>query len=63
MRRRGKHGVPPQGFLLKPAKQAFEKNLIKDALDTAGGNRAKAAQLLGISRTVLYDKMKAYGLG
>ncbi len=52
----------PGNFLLKPAKQAFEKALIQDALAEAGGNRVTAARLLGISRTVLYDKMKAYDL-
>ena len=52
----------PGNFLLKPAKQAFEKALVQDALAEAGGNRVTAARLLGISRTVLYDKMKAYDL-
>ncbi len=49
-------------FRLQPARQAFERNLIADALAAAGGNRSKAAELLGISRTLLYEKMGKYGL-
>ena len=42
--------------------QAFERELIRDALAAAGGNRVKAAALLDISRTVLYEKMEQYQL-
>lgn len=35
---------------------------IKAALDYCGGNRAKAARYLGISRTALYQKLKRYKL-
>lgn len=49
-------------YRLKPARQAFERALIQDALGAAGGNKAKAAALLGISRTVLYDKLEQYRL-
>ena len=34
----------------------------EDALAAAGGNRVKAAALLDISRTVLYEKMEQYQL-
>lgn len=62
-KRRQSSGKAAQGaFLLKPAKQAFEKELIRDALAAAGGVRSQAAQLLGISRTVLYEKMERYRL-
>ena len=47
-------------YRLRPAKQAFERELIRDALAAAGGNRVKAAELLGISRTVLYEKLEKY---
>lgn len=47
---------------LKTAKQSFEKDYIKDVLQSVQGNRTKAAKILGISRTVLYDKMEAYHL-
>ncbi len=42
---------------------ALEKQLIKEALDRAGGNRTKAADELGIYRRLLYAKIKEYGLG
>jgi two-component system response regulator AtoC len=42
---------------------ALEKQLIKEALDRAGGNRTKAAEELGIYRRLLYAKIKEYGLG
>lgn len=49
-------------FRLRPARQAFEREFIRDALAAANGNRAKAAGLLGISRTVLYEKLEQYQL-
>ena len=52
----------PGDFRLRPARRAFERELIRDALAAAGGNRVKAAELLDISRTVLYEKMEQYGL-
>jgi DNA-binding NtrC family response regulator len=50
-------------YKLIPAKQAFEKSLIQDALMTCEGNRKRAAELLGISRTMLYNKMAQYEIG
>jgi two-component system response regulator AtoC len=41
----------------------LERQLIKEALDRAGGNRTKAADELGIYRRLLYAKIKEYGLG
>jgi DNA-binding NtrC family response regulator len=40
-----------------------EKTLIDNALRRVAGNQAKAAQLLGIPRTTLRDKMAKYGIG
>lgn len=37
-----------------------ERSSILEALQNAGGNRLKAAKLLGISRASLYNKLKAY---
>jgi transcriptional regulator with PAS, ATPase and Fis domain len=39
-----------------------ERQVIQETLKSAGGNKAKAARLLGIHRTSLYEKMKAHGL-
>ena len=50
------------GFSLKNSKQGFERDVLRDALATCDGNRAKAARLLGISRTVLYKKLEQYDL-
>jgi DNA-binding NtrC family response regulator len=36
---------------------ALERELIRRALEAAGGNRARAARLLGINRRLLYSKM------
>ena len=41
---------------------SLERQLIKEALDRAGGNRTKAAEDLGIYRRLLYAKIKEYGL-
>ena len=40
----------------------MEKTRILRALERAKGNRTLAAELLGIGRTTLYNKMKAYGI-
>lgn len=40
----------------------MEKRHILRALEQAKGNRTLAAELLGIGRTTLYNKMKAYGI-
>lgn len=39
-----------------------EKEKILDTLNEAGGNKSKAAQKLGISRTTLWRKMKEYNI-
>jgi len=42
--------------------RAAEKQLIMDALDKTGQNRTRAAEVLGISRRTLQNKIKEYGL-
>jgi two-component system response regulator AtoC len=44
------------------AASATEKRLVSWALKKTGGNRTRAAELLGISRRTLYKKIKDYGL-
>ncbi len=40
----------------------FSEILISEALNLTGGNRTRAAALLGISRPTLHDRMEKYGL-
>jgi len=46
----------------RAARPEDEREAIAAALDAAGGNRARAASLLGMGRTTLWRKMRQYGL-
>jgi two-component system response regulator AtoC len=46
----------------RTAAQGAERTRIQQALHNAGGNRVKAAKLLGISRASLYNKLRVYGM-
>ena len=50
--------MPTDGVRLRDAVESFEENLIEQALARAGGNKAKAARLLSVSRTTLVEKVK-----
>lgn len=50
------------GSLAGATIQQIEKRAIRDTLLLAGGNREKAAQMLGIGERTLYRKLKEYGL-
>jgi DNA-binding NtrC family response regulator len=52
--------VPKQNFLPSGIKSIdeLEQNAIRDALEKTGGNRTRAAELLGISRRTLLYKLK-----
>jgi len=49
---------PPDGLDL----EAKERELVERALRHAGQNKAKAARLLGLTRTKLYTRMQRFGL-
>ncbi|RIV18021.1 PAS domain-containing protein [Alicyclobacillaceae bacterium I2511] len=51
---------PKTGF--RQSVEQHELELLQRALDDAHGNKALAAQKLGIHRTTLYQKLKKYGL-
>ena len=42
--------------------QALEQQAIRQALQATGGDRARAAKLLGIGKTTIYRKLKEYGI-
>jgi two-component system response regulator HydG len=45
-----------------PTLEQAERQLIRQALETCGGNRQTAATMLGIGERTLYRKIKEYGL-
>jgi DNA-binding NtrC family response regulator len=53
----GEGGAGPAGAL-----HDMERTMLEDALRKAGGNKSKAAKLLGITRRMLYTKLERYGL-
>jgi transcriptional regulator of acetoin/glycerol metabolism len=55
-------GSMPLKAITAHAAIAIEKDCIVTALDRTRGNRAAAAQLLGISRQTLYAKLRQFDL-
>ncbi|SHO42600.1 sigma-54 interaction domain-containing protein [Desulfopila aestuarii] len=53
---------PEQHSLLKDVVAKAEKSAIVDALKIAEYNKVKAAEILGIHRTLLYKKISRYGI-
>ena len=47
---------------LKRALEGPEKRIIQRALALNGGNRKRTAELLGVNRTTLFNKMRKYDL-
>jgi transcriptional regulator PpsR len=48
--------------LTRDAVETLERHYVQQALETSGGNRTAAAELLGVSRQSLYAKLSRYGL-
>ncbi|MFW6129277.1 MAG: sigma-54-dependent transcriptional regulator [Candidatus Aminicenantaceae bacterium] len=48
--------------IMEKSTRKVEKEMIKQALIKAGGNKAKAAKILKITRTTLYSKIKEFNL-
>ena len=49
-------------FALTEAVEAYEKDLVQDALKTTRGNRVKAAKLLNSTERIISYKVKKYGI-
>ena len=52
----------PPGVKKAFSLESGEKELIRQALEKTGGNRARAARILGIARSTLYNKIEKYDL-
>jgi len=62
---RGLRSIPPQsaalpdgGMDLRRAVEAYENDLLRQALDRTGWNKNRAARLLGLNRTTLVEMLK-----
>ncbi|WGV99549.1 sigma-54 dependent transcriptional regulator [Vibrio sp. YMD68] len=54
--------LPPEGLNLKELLADLEVNMINQALDAQGGVVARAADMLGMRRTTLVEKMRKYDI-
>lgn len=52
----------PEGRLHDLVMSQAERPLLELVLQLCGGNRSRAAEVLGINRNTLLKKMRAYGL-
>ena len=55
--------LPPEGVNLKDLLAELEIDMIKQALEQQDNVVARAAEMLGIRRTTLVEKMRKYGMG
>ncbi len=54
--------APPRAPAAQPGMDEMERELIRRALEKTGGNKSRAARLLGISRKKLYERIGRYRL-
>jgi DNA-binding NtrC family response regulator len=47
---------------LRTVQHTAERDAIRQALETTGYNKARAAEMLGIHRSLFYKKIKKYGI-
>jgi two-component system nitrogen regulation response regulator NtrX len=62
---KGPKGVPESGLnasTFKEAKEEFEKEFLLHKLEESGWNISKTAEVIGIERSNLHRKIKAYGI-
>jgi DNA-binding NtrC family response regulator len=55
--------LEPFKNVIKTAGHNAERKAILKALEETGGNKTKAAGILGISRSSLYNKICDFGIG
>ncbi|MGR5168903.1 sigma-54 dependent transcriptional regulator [Vibrio astriarenae] len=58
----GPQSLPEEGINLKEMLADLEVNMISQALDAQGGVVARAADMLGMRRTTLVEKMRKYNM-
>ena len=58
----GDHRKKMQTGSMREQREENEKKLLADTLQRCNGNKARAAEELGISRTILYKKLHQFGL-
>jgi two-component system, NtrC family, response regulator HydG len=59
------HQTQPLAMNNKPGplnRKEIQKNELIEALQSAGGNQSRAADILGISRVTVWNRMKKYGI-
>ena len=54
--------IPPSGLNFRNVVDDYEADLIRQALQQTSWNKNRAAQLLGLNRTTLLEKIKKKGL-
>jgi nitrogen regulation protein NR(I) len=54
--------IQKEGEILQLTTEALERDLIKWALEQTGGNQARAARMLGVSRVFMHERMEKFGI-